>query len=107
MERKLHPSLGVAPRNLLLLCGSELKSFAMQAAKGAVPAVGTRSPCETTGFCESSASELMLHLLKQKFTFKEMGGILYNVSFQMYHQGKEKRKQAAQIIVRKKKSSSC
>lgn len=45
----------------------------------------------------------LLHLLKQKFTFKEMEGILYEKISQMYQQGKEKRKQAVQIIVRKKK----
>lgn len=74
--------------------------FCNASSMGTVPAVGTRSLCETTGFCESSASELMLHLLKQKFTFKEMEGIHF---FQMYHQGKEKRKQTVQIIIRKKK----
>lgn len=37
------------------------------------------SQCETIQFCESSASEVMLHFLKQKFTFKKMEGILYKI----------------------------
>lgn len=75
---------------------------------GAVPGVGTRrvakrlSQCETIEFCESSASELMLRLLKQKFTIKKMERILYKNFSRHTTKGKKKGNKLYKLLLGRK-----
>lgn len=61
------------------------------------------SQCETPQFCESSASEVMLHFLKQNFTFKEMEGILYKNFSRHTTMGKNKETNCTNYCYRKKR----